>query len=310
MPHKILLVAEDSSVCSSLQPWLTQCGYTVVLATEGGDQGILLAVTESPDLILIDTDLPVISGWQTINILKASTVTRHIPVMALVLPTTAPDWNRVLDSGCDACELKPIDIVSILTKVKTLLNHPSSATASYGQGPSVGANLLLFPKPPAIDQISVSTDHQALGNRGASLVKVQESTVVYIDDSAIDSQTMAAVIQQAGYDYHNISNPIEAIPLLLEIKPKLIFLDLVMPYTNGYEVCTQIRRASNLKNIPVVIVTNNSGIIDRVRATIVGASGFLSKPIKEKRVLRILQKHLAIDSPSPASFQSRKVELV
>ena len=303
MPRKILLVAEDNTVCSSLQPWLTQCGYTVVLATEGGDQGILLAVTESPDLILIDTDLPVISGWQAINILKASTVTRHIPVIALALPTIAADWNRVLDSGCDACELKPIEPASILAKVKTLLKRP--ATSSNLSRPSAGANLLLFPKPPITNPTAAVT----LGYQGSNPVKV-ESVVVHIDDSPIDSQAMAAVIQQAGYSYHHISNPIDAVPLLLEIKPRLIFLDLVMPYTNGYEICAQIRRASSLKNIPVVIVTSTDGIIDRVRAKIVGSSGFLSKPIQEKRVLRVLQKHLATDSSLGSSLLSRTIKWV
>ena len=304
MPSKVLLVAEDNAVCSSLQPWLTQCGYTVVLATEGGDQGILLAVTESPDLILIDTDLPVINGWQAINILKASTVTRHIPVIALALPTIAADWNRVLDSGCDACELKPIEPANILAKVQTLLNHPTPSS-NVGRA-AAGVNLLLFPRPPIPGQTLAVNNHQALGYQEGNPIKVPESAIVHIDDSPIDSQAMTTILQQAGYSYHHIANPIDAIPLLLEIKPKLIFLDLVMPYSNGYEICAQIRRASSLKNIPVVIVTSNDGIVDRVRAKIVGASGFLSKPIQEKRVLRILQQQLATNSSPTSSSLLRK----
>ncbi|MEO0869229.1 MAG: response regulator, partial [Cyanobacteria bacterium J06642_11] len=65
---------------------------------------------------------------------------------------------------------------------------------------------------------------------------------------------------------------------------------LVMPIANGYEVCAQIRRISAFKNTPVIIVTANDGLADRVRAKVVGASGFMSKPINEKRVLKVLKK--------------------
>lgn len=268
------------------------------MATQGGDEGILLAVTESPDLIVIDTDVPVINGWQAISILKASTVTQTIPVIALTIPTTANKWNRILESGCDACELKPVDLASILAKVKALLYQTSNVAFPAAPGKSTGANLLLFPKPPSI----------TIANRAVDQTDLHDAIVVYVDDSPIDSRTMAAIIQRAGYRYNNISKPLEAISLLLEIKPQLIFLDLVMPYTNGYEVCAQIRRTSTLQKTPVVILTNNDGIIDRVRARIVGASGFLSKPIREKRVVRVLQKYLEADSSS--SIQKRKFTLV
>jgi len=116
-------------------------------------------------------------------------------------------------------------------------------------------------------------------------------TVLYIDDSPTDSETMAQIIQAAGYRYVNIADPLQALPQLLEIKPQLIFLDLVMPVANGYELCAQIRRISAFRETPIVIVTNNDGIADRVRAKVVGASGFMGKPIKQQRVLKVLQKY-------------------
>ena len=117
-------------------------------------------------------------------------------------------------------------------------------------------------------------------------------TVLYIDDSPTDSQAMAQIIEAAGYRYVNIADPLQALPQLLEIQPKLIFLDLVMPIANGYELCAQIRRISVFQETPIVIVTNNDGIADRVRAKVVGASGFLGKPINQQRVLKVLKKYL------------------
>ncbi|MEM1254586.1 MAG: response regulator [Cyanobacteria bacterium P01_H01_bin.21] len=271
MSKKILLIENDEPTCRMLQSQLTPHGYDVVLAIDGGDEGLLMAVTESPDLILIATDLPVIDGWQTIKILKASAVTRHIPVMALMALTADNEWSRVAESGCDDYELKPIDLTSVLTKINALLNPKTNSTL-----------LRESRSPKNLSQVANAT----------SQTTSSESTVVYVDDSPLDSQAMAEIVRGAGYGYNNISEPLEAIPQLLELRPKLIFLDLVMPFTNGYEVCSQIRRTSTFRKTPVIIVTNNDGIIDRVRARFVGASGFFSKPVKEKRVLKVLNKHL------------------
>ena len=254
-----------------LQNQLTPYGYDVVLAIDGGDEGILMAVTESPDLILIATDLPIIDGWQTIKILKTSAATQHIPVMALMALTTDNEWGRVAESGCDDYELKPIDLTSVLTKINALLNSKTQSTFS---------------------RESLTPNRLTKVANAAGQAESSESMVVYVDDSPLDSQAMAKIVTEAGYSYSNISEPLEAIPLLLERRPKLIFLDLVMPFTNGYEVCAQIRRTSTFRKTPIIIVTNNGGIIDRVRARIVGASGFFSKPVKEKRVLKVLNKHL------------------
>jgi chemotaxis family two-component system response regulator PixG len=93
---------------------------------------------------------------------------------------------------------------------------------------------------------------------------------------------------------------VQALPLLLEHKPDLIFLDLVMPITNGYEICSQIRRISVFQDTPVIILTSNDGIVDRVRAKMVGSSGFLAKPIGREKVLTILHKYLAATTPIPS----------
>jgi chemotaxis family two-component system response regulator PixG len=126
-------------------------------------------------------------------------------------------------------------------------------------------------------------------------------TVAYIDDSRLDSQTMSHILTQAGYGFLNIQDPVKALPLLLEHKPNLIFLDLVMPIANGYEICSQIRRISAFKDTPVIILTSNDGIVDRVRAKLVGSSGFLAKPINSEKVLTTLQRYLP--TSTTAQFQ-------
>lgn len=124
--------------------------------------------------------------------------------------------------------------------------------------------------------------------------------VAYIDDSRIDSQMMNQILAQAGYRCISVQDPVKALPILLEHKPDLIFLDLVMPVANGYEICAQIRRVSVFKDIPVIILTSNDGIVDRVRAKMVGSSGFLAKPIEKEKVLATLQRYLPTPTPVPS----------
>jgi two-component system, chemotaxis family, response regulator PixG len=123
--------------------------------------------------------------------------------------------------------------------------------------------------------------------------------VVYIDDSPREGQIMNQILTQAGYRCILIEDSVKALLLLLEHKPDLIFLDLVMPITNGYELCAQIRRISAFKDTPVIILTSNDGIIDRLRAKMVGSSGFLAKPIEPEKVVTTLQRYLPTTMPLP-----------
>ncbi|NJM00580.1 MAG: response regulator, partial [Synechococcaceae cyanobacterium SM2_3_2] len=75
-------------------------------------------------------------------------------------------------------------------------------------------------------------------------------------------------------------------------KPVLIFLDLLMPHTNGYELCASLRRTTLFRDVPIIILTGQDGIVDRVRAKLVGASEFLSKPPDKARVESIIRKYL------------------
>lgn len=129
--------------------------------------------------------------------------------------------------------------------------------------------------------------------------KPEAPLIAYIDDYKVDGQLMGRILAQLGYRFIHIQDPMQALPLLLEHKPDLIFLDLVMPIINGYEACAQIRRVSRFRETPIIILTSNDGILDRVRAKIVGSTGFLAKPIESTKVQAILQKYL------PQFFKNR-----
>lgn len=116
--------------------------------------------------------------------------------------------------------------------------------------------------------------------------------IACIDDSPVIGQTLEQILKPLGYDVLTILNPLQGITTLLERKPDLIFLDLVMPNTNGYELCTFLRKTSAFQQTPIVILTGHDGVIDRVRAKMVGSSEFLAKPPERSRVLQVVQKFL------------------
>jgi chemotaxis family two-component system response regulator PixG len=116
--------------------------------------------------------------------------------------------------------------------------------------------------------------------------------VACIDDSPLTCQTMEKIINGAGYQFLGISDAMRAIAILLNRKPNFIFLDLVMPHTNGYEICSQLRKLSSFREIPIVILTGNDGLIDRFRAKICGSTDFISKPVDGEIVLSTVNKYV------------------
>jgi chemotaxis family two-component system response regulator PixG len=109
---------------------------------------------------------------------------------------------------------------------------------------------------------------------------------------------MEALLVAAGYQFVGVNDALRAFSILLTRKPDLVFLDLVMPNTNGYEICSKLRKLPSFQNTPIVILTGNDGIVDRVRAKLVGASDFLSKPVDAETVLGVIRKHLRQESIS------------
>ncbi len=116
--------------------------------------------------------------------------------------------------------------------------------------------------------------------------------VACVDDSPLVCRTMEGLLTAAGYRFVAVNDALRAIATLLARKPDVIFLDLVMPNANGYEICEQLRKISCFRNTPIVILTGNDGFVDRFRAKVVGASDFLSKPVDAEMVLSVVRKHL------------------
>ncbi|HEV8253210.1 MAG TPA: response regulator [Vicinamibacteria bacterium] len=119
---KILLVEDNEMNRDMLSRRLERRGYQVVMALDG-QQGVDLARSEKPDLILLDMSLPVLDGWEAARQLKADERTSGIPVIALTAHAMSGDREKALESGCDDYDTKPIDLNRLLGKMETLLKR-------------------------------------------------------------------------------------------------------------------------------------------------------------------------------------------
>jgi CheY-like chemotaxis protein len=117
---KILLVEDNELNRDMLSRRLERRGHLVLLAMDG-EQGVVLARSNRPDLILMDMSLPVMDGWTATRILKEDLETRAIPVIGLTAYAMEGDRERCLASGCDDYETKPVEFVRLMGKIDELL---------------------------------------------------------------------------------------------------------------------------------------------------------------------------------------------
>jgi two-component system cell cycle response regulator DivK len=125
---KILLVEDNEMNRDMLSRRLIRRGYEVVIAVDG-QQGVDLAGSIAPDLILMDMSLPIIDGWEATRRIKANEATKQIPVIALTAHAMAGDREQALAAGCDDYDTKPIDLERLLPKIQKFL-PPAPAPAA------------------------------------------------------------------------------------------------------------------------------------------------------------------------------------
>jgi two-component system, cell cycle response regulator DivK len=117
---KILLVEDNEMNRDMLSRRLEKRGYQMVIAVDG-KQGLDMAHTQTPDLILMDMSLPEIDGWEATRQLKADEATRAIPVIGLTAHAMAGDREKCLEAGCNDYDTKPIELPRLLEKIQALL---------------------------------------------------------------------------------------------------------------------------------------------------------------------------------------------
>ena len=117
---KILLVEDNEMNRDMLSRRLTRRGFEVIFAVNG-QEGVELAASERPDIILMDMSLPILDGWEATRRVKAGDTTSNVPVIGLTAHAMSGDREKAIEAGCDDYDTKPVEIERLIDKIERLL---------------------------------------------------------------------------------------------------------------------------------------------------------------------------------------------
>ncbi|MBF2064692.1 MAG: response regulator [Calothrix sp. C42_A2020_038] len=149
-----------------------------------------------------------------------------------------------------------------------------------------------------VPDLPLKTSQKLPPNSTATKTNSSSPLIACVDDSPQVCQMLEQILISNGFRFVNIQDPLQALPILIEHKPDLVFLDLVMPVASGYEICAQLRRVSIFAYTPIIILTGSDGLLDRVRAKVVGSTDFISKPVAADKVMAVVRKYIYTASGS------------
>lgn len=247
-------------------------------------------ITFSNRLVLIDAEAVIAESSKLWQAWQAAKIADRSPDMAPVI-TQAHELEQKTNPKVYKTLTQLLDGQQTLRDLGVRMKK-DVITVTRSLVPYVQRGLIKLVKIPDLPSPIINSPPQYVDKTYINKAKI---LIAGVDDSPLICQTMEQIITEAGYDFIGIKDPLRAIAILIAKKPDLIFLDLLMPHANGYEICSQLRKLSFFKKTPIVILTGHDGLVDRVRAKIVGSSDFIAKPLDKSIILRTIRKHLRLD---------------
>ncbi len=158
-----------------------------------------------------------------------------------------------------------------------------------------------LPCPIVIDKqekkkLATAETNKTISNDGsdystAAKKEQQKPLVACVETNQTICQILKKIITSAGYSYISQNDPLQAIALLLDSKPDLIFVNSQLTKFSGYDFCTELRQLDYFKDTPIILYSKNINLLDRVKAKVAGCSEFLNKPLESQAVLAIIDKY-------------------
>lgn len=218
----------------------------------------------------------------------APVIRRSEQLQELVSPPVYKNFVNLINGKLTLRELATKTKQNVLPVSRSLLPYILKGIIELVEVPDLP--LVLIQQPNKSISPQPKTDHSLL--------------IACVDDSPQVCKMLEEIIISHGLRFIKIQDAVQALPILIQEKPDLIFLDLIMPVASGYEICAQLRRISTFTNTPIIILTGNDGLLDRMRAKVVGSTDFLAKPVVTDKVMSIVRKYLPITSSSTVNSKS------
>jgi len=196
----------------------------------------------------------------------------------------------ILDGRRSLRELSTWMKKDLLPLVQSLIAYYHRGLIGLAEVPDIQA-----PLPAIVSSREAEQDSTQALESNQSQNKLQilpRPLIACVDDSNQVCATIEQIVSKFGFGFLAIKESIKVLPLLVEHKPEMIILDLVMPIVGGYELCSQIRRIPEFKDTPILILTSNDTLIDRIRSRFVGATAFISKASGNEKIGEQIKKYL------------------
>src|SRR3954470_471659 len=278
---KILLVEDNEQNRDMLARRLQRQGHAVVTAADG-ERAVAMAGSESPDVILMDLNLPVLDGWMATRRIKDSPTTRAIPVIALTAHAMSGDRQKALNAGCDDYDTKPIDFARLIGKISALVKAPAR------EGPAQVSDFKS-----EISHLKLETTNSK-SRISAPPGDPAAARILVVDDTPANREMLARRLVRHGYEVEVAPEGETALRMLGEKPFDLVLLDVMMPGMNGLDVLKVIRQTTAATDLPVIMATAKDASHDVVGALELGASDYVTKPLDFPVVLARVRTQLAL----------------
>lgn len=124
-------------------------------------------------------------------------------------------------------------------------------------------------------------------------VSTQAKKILIVDDSETIRRTAEVLLKKEGYQVATAEDGIRAFAAIVDFKPQLIFLDIMMPRLDGYQVCSVIKNNPEYSHIPVIMLSSKDDIFDRARGRVSGADFFISKPFSKEELFSAVNQYIS-----------------
>ncbi|WP_019499077.1 response regulator [Pseudanabaena sp. PCC 6802] len=140
-----------------------------------------------------------------------------------------------------------------------------------------------------------STTDDTAGMSGALEAPINQTVykIACVDDSPTVLSEIGRFLDDGSFEVFAINDPLKALVQMLKIKPDLILLDVTMPKVSGYDLCKLLRNSAAFKQTPIIMVTGNTGLIDRAKAKLSGSTDYLTKPFTQDGLLKMIFRYLS-----------------
>jgi two-component system, chemotaxis family, response regulator PixG len=208
---------------------------------------------------------------------------------------------RLIQQPIDSGTLKPSDLERLsklmrgisIRQLALLLKQDELKIAQI-LCPYIKGRVIFLREPnPPLDQlptIPTPSEPEVIGEAEDSGSKIFK--IACIDDSPTILEEMNRFLGNERFQVTTINDPIQAASIIFRLKPDLILMDITMPEISGYKLCGLLRNSAAFETTPIIMVTGNTGLIDKARAKLVGATDYLTKPFTNEQLTMVVERYL------------------